>query len=139
MINQVEYAWENLTIAAMGRVFERITEIEYDVEVDKKNIYGRGSKSKGVQPGREKPSGSISIGQSEMEAMIRVAQATNPSAKLTDIVFDVQIHYLLGTDIVKDRIYQATFTKQPKGMKEGDGEMTVKLPIMCTDIMYNVA
>jgi len=139
MINQVEYAWQNMTITAMGRTFERITDIEYDVEVDKKNIYGRGSKSKGVQPGREKPGGSMTIGQSELEAMIRSAQEGRPTAKLTDIVFDIQIHYLLGTDIVKDRIYQATFTKQPKGMKEGDGEMTVKLPFMCTDILYNVA
>jgi hypothetical protein len=138
-VNQIEYAWENITVTAMGRTFERITAIDYDTEVDKKHIYGRGSKPKGVQPGREKPSGSLTLGQSEIEAMTRVAQATNKTGKITDLVFDIQVHYLVGTDIVKDKIFQATLMKQPKEMKEGDAEMTVKCPFICTDILYNQA
>lgn len=138
-VNQVEYTWDDITITAMGRTFERITEVEYDVEVEKKYIYGRGKKVRGIQPGNEKPSGSITIGQSELEALIRQAQTTNANAKLTDISFDVHIHYLSGTDIVKDKCIGCQFTKQPKGMKQGDGEMTVKLPFMCEDIKYNAA
>lgn len=136
--NSTEYAWKDIAITAMGRTFERITEIEYDVEVEKKYIYGRGSKVRGVQDGNEKPSGSITLGQSEVEAMIRAAQATNKNAKLTDITFDVQVHYLKGTELVKDRIVGATFTKNPKSMKQGDTDMTVKLPFMCMDVLYNV-
>ena len=137
--NSAEYAWKDLSITAMGRTFERVMDVEYDVEVDKKYIYGRGKKPKGVQEGNEKPSGSITLGQSEVEAMIRTAQAANPNAKLTDIRFDIQLHYLLGDDLVKDRIISAEFTKQPKSMKQGDGDMEVKLPFMALDIVYNIS
>lgn len=138
-VNQTEYAWENITVTAMGRTFERILEVEYDVESDKKYIYGRGKKVRGIQPGNEKPGGSITLGQSEVEAMIREAQTTNPNAKLTDIAFDMQIHYLSGTDLVKDKCIGCQFTKQSKGMKQGDAEMLVKLTFLCEDIKYNVA
>lgn len=138
-VNQTEYAWENITVTAMGRTFERITEVEYDVKKDKKYIRGRGSKVRGIQPGNEEPSGSITIGQSEMEAMIREAQASNPNAKLTDISFDLHVHYLSGTDIVKDKCIGCQFTDQKKSMKQGDSDMQVKLGFMCEDIKYNAA
>ncbi len=137
--NSTEFAWKDIVVTAMGRPFERIMEIEYDVEEDKKYIYGRGSKVKGIQPGRKKPGGNITIGQSELEAMLRRAQETNPLATYTDLVFDIQVHYLKGTDLVKDRIVGAEFTKAPKGMKEGDSDMQIKLPIMAMDVLYNIS
>ena len=136
--NSTEFGWKDMTITAMGRTFERIEEVEYDVEEDKKYIYGRGKKVRGIQGGNEKPSGSITLGQSEVEAMIAKAQETNINAKLTDIVFDVQIHYLKGTDLVRDRLIGVEFTKQPKGMKQGDSDMKIKLPIMFMDVQYNI-
>jgi len=138
-INKVEYAWEDLTVVAMGRIFERIMGIEYDVEVDKKYVYGRGGKVKGIQPGNEKPKGTLTIGQSELEAMIQEAQKLNPFAKVTDISFDIQVHYLSGTDLVKDKILGAQFTSQPKSMKQGDTDMECKMEFMFTDVLYNVA
>lgn len=138
-VNTSEFQWINLTITAMGMVFEAVTEIDYDVEVEKKQVYGRGNKVRGIQTGNEKPTGSITVKQSLLEAMLRTAQKTNKNAKLTDISFDIQVHYLKGVDLVKDRIKGAEFTKQPKGMKQGDGEMDVKLPFLAMDIQYNVA
>ena len=137
--NSTEYAWKDLTVTAMGRTFERILDVDYDTEEDKKQIYGRGKKVRGIQGGNEKPAGNLSLGQSEVEAMIREAQLTNPNAKLTDISFDIQIHYLKGEDLVKDRITGAEFTKQPKGMKQGDSDMVIKLPFLAMDIKYNVS
>lgn len=137
-INTSEFQWKDLTVTAMGRTFVGITEVEYDVEVEKKQVYGRGSKVRGIQSGNEKPTGNMTIKQSELEAMIRTAQASNPNAKLTDIAFDIQVHYLKGVELVKDRIIGAEFTKQPKQMKQGDGEMDVKLPFLAMDIQYNI-
>lgn len=137
--NSTEYAWKDLTITVMGRTLERITDVDYDVEEDKKQIYGRGKKVRGIQGGNEKPIGSITLGQSEVESLIRKAQETNPRGKLTDLVFDIQVHYLKGTDIVKDRIVGAEFTKNPKAFKQGDPAMEIKLPFMCMDILYNVS
>ncbi len=136
--NTAEFAWKDLTATGMGRVFDGISEVEYDVEVEKKHIYGRGKKPRGIQSGNEKPSGSITITQSEAEAMLRAAQAQNPNAKGTDIVFDLQVHYLKGTDLVKDRIKSIEFTKFPKSFKQGDEEMKIKLPFLAMDVQYNV-
>ncbi|MGN6604562.1 MAG: hypothetical protein ACTHK8_19035 [Ginsengibacter sp.] len=134
-----EYEWNDLSVTAMGRTFERITEVEYDVEEAKKYIYGRGKKVKGIQGGNENPKGSLTLGQSEVEAMIREAQKTNPNAKLTDISFDIQVHYLKGVDIVKDRIVGAEFTNQAaKIFKQGDPAMEIKLPIMFMDLQPNI-
>lgn len=136
--NSTEFAWKDITITAMGMVFEAVMEIEYDTEVDKKIVYGRGKKAKGIQSGNEKCSGNIQVKQSLLESMVRTAQANNPTAKLTDISFDIQVHYLKTPDIVKDRIINAEFTKQPKSMKQGDMEMLVKLPFLALDIAYNI-
>ena len=135
--NSSEYAWKDLTITAMNMTFEAVLEVEYDVEVEKKQVYGRGNKVRGIQTGNEKPMGNVTVKQSLLEAMIQTAQKLNPNAKLTDISFDMQVHYLKGTDLVKDRIVGAEFSKQPKGLKQGDGEMTVKLPFLAMDILYN--
>lgn len=134
-----EYSWSDLSVAAMGRTFERITEVEYEVEADLKLIYGRGKKAKGIVEGNEKCSGSVTLGQSEVEAMIRKAQETKPGAKISDITFDLQLIYLKGTDIVKDRVVEARITKLTKSFKNGDGEMICKLPFIATDVEYNVA
>ncbi len=125
----------------MGRTFERVMAIEYDVEVEKKQIYGRGKKVKGIQRQNEKPTVSITLGQSEVEALIREAQRTNPFAKITDITFDIQVHYLRADAValVKDRILGFEATKVPKSMKQGDSDMEIKLDGLAMDILYNVA
>lgn len=135
-----EYAWRNITVSMLGRVLEGILDVEYEMEEEKKYQYGRGGKVKGIGRGNEKPSASITLRQSEVEAMTRAVQETDKKATLRDIVFDVQIHYVLlgGTEIVKDRIVNAQFTKITKSMKQGDSEMQVKMPMMCEDIMYNL-
>ena len=137
--NSTEFQWKDITITAMGMVFEAVTEVEYDTEVEKKQVFGRGSKAQGIQSGNEKCTGNVTVKQSILESMIRTAQATSPNAKLTDISFDIQVHYVKDTDLVKDRIVSAEFTKQPKSMKQGDGEMLVKLPFMAMDIQYNIS
>jgi hypothetical protein len=137
--NSTEFAWKDITITAMGQTFEAAMEIEYDVEVEKKQTYGRGGKVRGIQTGNESPKGNLTCKQSLLEAMIRTAQDNGgKGAKLTDISFDIQVHYLKGTDLVKDRIVGAEFTKQPKQMKQGDTEMSVKLPFLAMDINYNI-
>lgn len=138
--NSAEFAWSDITISYMGLVIERIVAIEYDIEEDKKYIYGRGKKVKGVQPGNEKPTWNMTIGQSVLESMVRQAQSVNPLAKVTDLTFDIQVTYMdiLGGDLVVDRIIGAEITKAPKGMKQGDSDMEVKCDGMCMDILYNV-
>lgn len=140
-VNSPEFAWANIIITAMGRTFERVLAIEYNKEAEKKHIYGRGKKVKGIQRQNEKPTGSITLGQSEVEAMVREAQRTNPFASITDITFDIQVHYLRADAVamVKDRILGVEVTTQPKAMKQNDSDMEVKLDFLAMDILYNIS
>lgn len=70
--------------------------------------------------------------------MLVAAKAANPLATVLDLIFDVQVQYVKGTDIVKDRIVAAQFTKMSKGMKQGDTDMTIKLPFVAEDIIYAI-
>ena len=136
--NTAEYAWKDISVTHLGRELGRLLDIEYTTDVEKKPIYGRGNKALGVQTGNEKASGSYSVGQSELESMIRKAQEISPGAKITDLVFDINVCYLLGADLVRDRIRSINITQFTKGMKQGDVEMIIKLPFVALDIDYNI-
>ncbi|HYH16111.1 MAG TPA: hypothetical protein VD794_12870 [Flavisolibacter sp.] len=140
MASTAEYAWKDIEIVFLGRTIEQILEVEYDTEVEKKHIYGRGSKPTGVQSGNEKPTAQISIRQSELEALIRKCQEIKPGLKPIHISFDINITYRIegGVDIVRDRIIGFNPTKMPKSMKQGDTDMQVKIPGLALDIQYNV-
>jgi hypothetical protein len=84
------------------------------------------------------PATSYSIGQSELEAMIRYAQSIKPGGDITDLVFDINVAYRVDAEIVRDRIVGFRPGKQPKGMKNGDTEMAVKITGICTKILYNI-
>jgi hypothetical protein len=135
-----EYSWREVKVTILGKVIEGIMEVSYEKEVEKKPIYGRGGKTKGIQSGNEKCTGDLTLRQSEVEAMLLAAKATNPLATPLDIIFDVQVQYNLVGDatIVKDRVLAAQFTKLPKGMKQGDMDMQIKMPFLAEDILYGV-
>ncbi|MCX6210109.1 MAG: hypothetical protein NTZ59_11610 [Bacteroidetes bacterium] len=136
----MEFSWRDLKVAFLGRVFEGITDCQYKKEEDKKPVYGRGSKTKSIQRGNQKCSGDLTLKQSEVEAMLLAAKATNPLADLLDLVFDIQVQYVAEgtTDIVKDKILEAQFTSIPKGMKQGDASMEIKLSFVAVDILYGI-
>ena len=136
--NSIEYAWKDIEVTFLGRIIARILEIEYTTEVEKKHIYGRGKKPLGIQTGNEKATGQLTIGQSELEAMIRKAQQIKPGAKPTDMSFNINIAYIKDVAIVRDRVVGISLTQIPKGMKQGDTDMQVKLPFLALDIEYNI-
>jgi hypothetical protein len=91
---------------------------------------------KGIQRQNEKPAGKLTLGQSELEAMI----SASPNGKVTDLVMDIQVHYLDADKgaIVRDRIVGAEFTKAPKSIKQGDSDMEISLEFIAMDILYNI-
>lgn len=136
--NSIEYAWKDIEVVMLGRPLARILEIEYTIDSEKKPIYGRGKKALGIQSGNEKAAGSITIGQSELEALIKKAKKIHPTIKITDLSFDVNIGYLAATEIIRDRVIGFTITNLPKSMKQGDTDMQVKLPFLALDIDYDI-
>jgi hypothetical protein len=135
-----EYSWRDLKVSMLGRVFEGITDVQYKKDEDKKPIYGRGNKTKNIQRGNQKCTGDISLRQSEVEAMLLAAKAVRPTADILDLIFDIQIQYVIegSADIVRDRVVAAQFTTIPKGMKQGDSNMEIKLSFLAEDILYGI-
>jgi hypothetical protein len=130
--NSTEFAWKDIEVVMLGRPVVRILEVEYSEEVEKKHIYGRGSKPVGIQKGNRKFSGSLMIGQSELIALIEALG--DPLAN----TFDISVSYRKGTDLTRDRICGVDLTTISKGMKQGDTDMNVKLPFMCMDVKHDV-
>jgi hypothetical protein len=132
--NTAEFAWKDIELVMLGRPLVRIVEVSYKVKREKKHIYGRGSKPLGVQKGNYMYEGQITIGQSELEALIR--KMNDPLSRS----FDIDMAYRIegDTTIVRDRIVGVDITEFEKAMKQGDLEMQIKLPFVALNIKYNV-
>lgn len=128
--NSAEYAWKDLEVTILGRVLVRILEIKYKISQEKKHIYGRGTNPVGVQRGNKKPTGEITIGQSELESLHKKIRETVPGGTLNDVDLDINVAYLSTEGIVRDRVVGCSFTDFEKGMKQGDTDMQVKIPFL---------
>ncbi|MGK7648417.1 hypothetical protein ACSQ7D_00175 [Capnocytophaga sp. G1920] len=130
--NSKQYAWCDISVAFGGRILVGVTEVEYTEKREKDLLYGRGCKPHGVVAGNRSYEGKVSIWQSELEAMTRDA----PNNDILNLSFDLVIAYvpLDGGQIVTDILKNVEFTEVKKGMKQGDKNMIVELPILFTDV-----
>lgn len=136
-INGEEYAWEDIQVAMSGKVIEGIQGISYTVKRNHTNIYGRGNKPIAGGRGKKEYDGSITLLQSEVEAL----QLTLPRGKdITDIKpFDIVVAFAPeGGKITTDIIKYARFAELTKAFKNEDGNMVCELPLVVGDINYNV-
>lgn len=136
--SSIEYAWKDIEVVLLGRPLVRILEVEYTVDSEKKPIFGRGKKALGIQSGNEKASGQITIGQSEVEALIKKAKEILPGTKVTDLSFDINVGYLANTEVIRDRVVGAAFSTLSKSMKQGDSDMQIKLPFSALDVEFDI-
>lgn len=127
-----EYSWCEMTIDWGGRIIEGITEIEYTKKQEKGVLYGRGCDPHKVLRGNKSCEGKVSIWQSELEAMTRDA----PDKDILKLNFSIGVSYVPhdGGQIVRDTLISVEFTEVKKGMKQGDMNMIVELPIIFTRI-----
>lgn len=127
-----EYSWCEMTIDWGGRIIEGITEIEYTKKQEKGVLYGRGCDPHKVLRGNKSYEGKVSIWQSELEAMTRDASDKD----ILKLNFSIGVSYVPhdGGQIVRDTLISVEFTEVKKGMKQGDMNMIVELPIIFTRI-----
>ena len=130
--NSKQYAWCELSIAFGGRIIIGVTELEYTEKREKDLLYGRVCKPHGIVAGNRSFEGKVSIWQSELEAMTRDAKDND----ILNLSFDLVAAYvpLDGGQIVTDILKNVEFTEVKKGMKQGDKNMIVELPILFTDV-----
>jgi hypothetical protein len=127
-----QYAWPDLSISIGGRILEGITEVEYTVKQEKDTLRGRGNKPHKITRGNKSYEGKITIWQSELEAMVQDA----PKKDILDLNFDVIVSYVPedGGQSVTDVLSGCEFTETKKGMKQGDKNMLIELPIIFLDV-----
>jgi len=130
--NSDQYSWCELTIDWGGRIIEGITEVEYTEKQEKGVLRGRGCKGHKVLRGNRDYEGKITIWQSELEAMTRDA----PNKDILKLNFSIGVTYVPhdGSQIVRDTLVSVEFTEVKKGLKQGDMNMLVELPIIFTDV-----
>lgn len=139
MINGNEYAWEDIQVTSdfSNTPLEAIEEIEYTTQKEHLNVYGRGDKPVAAGRGKKDFSGKIVLLQSELEAW----QRQLPRGKdITDLRgFGVNVSYAPeGGEETTDRLVFCRATEVKKGMKTGDGNMLVEIPLVIGRILYNV-
>ncbi|WP_448529172.1 hypothetical protein [Raineya sp.] len=136
MINGTEYAWEDIEVVLLGRPLIGVTEISYKTKKEQVKIYGRGRDPVAYGRSRNEYEGSITLLQSELEAL----QQSLPRGKtLTDIpAFDITVAYAYENAVVVDILRGCTFTEFEKKMKTGDTHMEISLPLNIGKIDYNV-
>jgi len=132
MFSSKQYSWCDITISFGGRIIDGITEVEYTEKKEKDLLYARGCKPHSIVSGNRSFDGKISIWQSELEAMTRDASGKD----ILSLEFDIIVAYVPkdGGQIVTDILKGVQFTEAKKGMKQGDKNMIVELPILFLDV-----
>lgn len=138
IINRREYAWGDLQVWLWGQMVGGLTGIEYTTKKEKEALYGAGRSPRGIQHKRREYSGTLTIMQSELQALNRSARA-NGYKDILDVDFDIVVVYLSAEGVVTtDKICVASISEIPAGMKEGDAKSEHALPYVAMDIRYNV-
>lgn len=128
--------WNNVTLTMMGRDVVGITELEYDDNTDKENIYGAGGMPVGRGTGKYEAKCSITLLIEEVQA---IQASLGPGKRLADIApFDVAVSYEYEGVIYKDRIRNAEFTTNSRAVKQGDKMIATKYSLIVSHIDWNV-
>ena len=128
------YSWNDISIAFGGRIIEGIDEVEYTAKQEKTVLRGRGNIGHKIVRGSKEFEGKIVLWQSEVEAMIKDA----PNNDILALNFDVIWNFTPndGGSTVTDVLRSCEVKEYKKGMKQGDANMLVELPIVFLEIKH---
>jgi hypothetical protein len=134
-INGTEYGFVDLKVIIPGSSVpsDGVIGIKYKTKREKKNIKGRGGKPVARARGSKDHEGSITVLQSVVEAL---EAQLGPDEDLTDLApFNITVSYAMDGGTVKtDRLEFVEFTEYEKGLKEGDTNMEIELPLIIGNI-----
>lgn len=136
--NTKEYTWSDVRVVLLGRELTGIQAVSYKMAQDKEPVYGRGNEPLAIQSGNKSFEGSITLLQSELEALLAAVKAVNSLYHLTDISFDLVVSYGNGASSSTDIIQSVEITEFDKGMGQTDKSMKIELPFLATGIKYGV-
>lgn len=131
--NSKEYSYCDMAVTVLGRPIAGLHSLEYTTKKSKEALYGAGVNPKAIQHGRREYEGTLTVLQSELEALNRSAKE-NGSVDCLDLEFDIVVTYANGGVLTTDIIRCASITEFPKGMKEGDLNSEHALPFIALGI-----
>jgi len=137
MFDSKQYNWSAVEIVFLGKFVTGIRGVSYKVSHEKEAIYGRGNEPVTIGRGNKTYEGSVSVLQSELEALIEAAGA---GKDITDIPsFDISIAYVPkdGGTVVTDILKNVEFTEMEKSISQGDKFMEVELPVVALGLKLN--
>lgn len=135
IFNSKEYEWSSLNAIVGGRPATGLRGVKYTKKQEKEALYAKGNKPHAIQRGNKSYEGTISLLQSELEALELAS-----GGDALDIQMDIVVSYgnaKSGDTIVTDLIKGVEFTEIPKGMSQGDKFAEIELPFIALDIVNN--
>ena len=137
VFNSKEYSYVNVNAVILGRTLTGLRGIEYKAKMNKEALYGAGVNPKAIQSGRREYEGTLTVLQSELEALNRAAKEAGYTDCL-DLEFDIVVTYAASGVVCTDIVRCASVTEFPKGMKEGDLYSEHALPFIALAVDTNV-
>lgn len=131
MFNSREYEWSDITVVVAGRPVTGFRTVDYSSKQEKEALYAKGNKPHGIQRGNKSYEGSITLLQSEYEALRQAC-----GGDVLDASFDLVVAYgnaSKGDAIVTDILVGAEVTEDNTEWKQGDKFQEKKLPFIFLD------
>lgn len=134
-----EYGWKDVSVVVLGRTIEGITDVKVKRKTTKERQFGRGNKAQAIVSGNEEVSGSITLHQSELQAINKAVVGVDPQLNLGRVAFDIIINYENAEgQSATDSVIGAEVEEYEKAMAQGDTMMKVELPFLALDFKENI-
>jgi hypothetical protein len=128
--------WNSVTANMLGRDVEGMTELSYNDNTEKENVYGAGSKPIGRSEGNYSAKCSITLFKEEVVAL---QAALGPGKSLSDIEpFDINVHYEYQGFVYIDRVRNCEFAGNGTEVKQNDKTISYKYDLLVSHIEWNV-
>ena len=131
MFNSREYEWSDINVVMAGRNVTGFRAVSYTSKQAKEALYAKGNKPHSIQRGNKSYEGSISLVQSEYEALKQAA-----GGDILDASIDLVVSYgnpTKGDTIVTDLLQGVEFTDDKTEWKQGDKFQEKELPFIFLD------
>ena len=135
IFNSKEYEWSDITAIVAGRPVTKIRAISYVKKQEKEALYAKGNKPHSIQRGNKSYETSLTLLQSELEAIEAAS-----GGDVLDASFNVIVSYgnpSKGDVIKTDLVEGNEITEVPKGMNQGDKFSEHELPGIALNIKNN--
>jgi len=138
MFNSREYSFADISVVMLGRPITGLRGVKYKATQEKEIVHGAGNKPLSIAKGKKTFEGSLTLLQSELEALLVAAGTGKDVMDLNNIDVIVTYEPNDGLPFITDILKNVQFKEFEKGMKVNDMFTEIDIPFFCLDIQYGV-